>query len=223
VSREVAGMPALGAVNRLQVGWQLLGKRAIDLAIVIALMPLWVPLVYGLALLVRLGSKGKAFYSQKRIGLHAKTFACWKLRSMVENADEVLQQHLAEDPELMAEWQRDQKLKNDPRVTWIGKILRKTSLDELPQLFNVLYGEMSLVGPRPITLPEVERYGEVWNLYKIVTPGITGLWQVNGRNNTTYEERLGYDDYYVRNWSLWFDLYIMICTVKVVFLREGAY
>jgi len=223
VPREVAGMPALGVVNRLQVGWLRVGKRAIDLAIVIALAPLWLPLMYTLALLVRLGSKGNAFYSQKRLGLHGKTFACWKLRSMVQNADEVLQKHLSENPELMEEWMRDHKLKNDPRVTWIGKFLRKTSLDELPQLFNVLYGEMSLVGPRPIVTAEIEKYGEVWNLYKIVTPGITGLWQVNGRNNTTYEERLGFDDYYVRNWSLWFDLHIMMCTVKVVFLREGAY
>jgi Undecaprenyl-phosphate galactose phosphotransferase WbaP len=223
VPREVAGMPALGVVNRLQCGWQLNGKRLVDLAIVTMLAPLWVPLVYFLAMLVRLGSKGKAFYSQKRLGLEGDTFQCWKLRSMVENADAVLQNYLAENPELQEEWNRDHKLKNDPRITWIGKILRKTSLDELPQLFNVFYGEMSLVGPRPIVNAEIEKYGEVWQLYKMVTPGITGLWQINGRNNTTYQERLDFDSYYVRNWSLWFDLYIMICTVKVVFLREGAY
>jgi Undecaprenyl-phosphate galactose phosphotransferase WbaP len=223
VPREVAGMPAIGVVNRLHCTWQRLGKRAIDLAIVLALAPLWMPLVYCLALLVRLGSKGKAFYSQKRLGLNGDTFACWKLRSMVENADAVLQQHLAENPELQAEWNRDHKLKNDPRITWIGKFIRKTSLDELPQLFNVLHGEMSLVGPRPIVNAEIAKYGDVWPLYKMVTPGITGLWQVNGRNNTTYQERLEFDDYYVRNWSLWFDLYIMMCTVKVVAFREGAY
>jgi Undecaprenyl-phosphate galactose phosphotransferase WbaP len=223
VPREVAGMPAIGVVNRLQCGWQVIGKRLIDLAIVVLLAPLWVPLVYGLALVVRLGSKGKAFYSQQRLGLDGETFHCWKLRSMVANADEVLQKYLAENPELQAEWDRDHKLKNDPRITWIGRILRKTSLDELPQLFNVLYGEMSIVGPRPIVSAEIEKYGEVWKLYKMVTPGITGLWQVNGRNNTTYQERLDFDEYYVRNWSVWFDLYIMMCTVKVVCLREGAY
>lgn len=223
VPREVAGMPALGVVNRLQCGWQVVGKRLIDLSVVILLSPLWLPLVYLLALLVRLGSKGNAFYSQQRLGLDGETFQCWKLRSMVANADEVLQQYLADNPELRAEWNRDHKLKNDPRITWIGKILRKTSLDELPQLFNVLYGDMSIVGPRPIVTAEIAKYGEVWNLYKMVTPGITGLWQVNGRNNTTYQERLDFDAYYVRNWSVWFDLYIMLCTVKVVCLREGAY
>lgn len=223
VPREVAGMPALGVVNRLQCGWQLIGKRLIDLAVVAALAPIWVPLVYTLALIVRMGSKGKAFYSQQRLGLDGETFHCWKLRSMVANADQVLEKYLAENPELQDEWDRDHKLKNDPRITWIGKILRKTSLDELPQLFNVFYGEMSIVGPRPIVTAEIEKYGEVWGLYKMVTPGITGLWQVNGRNNTTYQERLDYDSYYVRNWSVWFDLYIMICTVKVVCLREGAY
>jgi Undecaprenyl-phosphate galactose phosphotransferase WbaP len=223
VPREVAGMPAFGVVNRLQCGWQLIGKRLIDLTIVLMLAPLWVPLVYFLALLVRLSSSGKAFYSQQRVGLDGEIFHCWKLRSMVANADAVLQKYLAENPELQEEWDRDHKLKNDPRVTWIGKILRKTSLDELPQLFNVLYGDMSIVGPRPIVTAEIEKYGEVWNLYKMVTPGITGLWQVNGRNNTTYQERLEYDEYYVRNWSVWFDLYIMMCTVKVVCLREGAY
>ena len=142
---------------------------------------------------------------------------------MVENADQVLQEHLEAHPELQAEWRRDHKLKNDPRVTWIGTFLRKTSLDELPQVFNVLRGEMSLVGPRPIVYDEIEKYGDVYKRYELVIPGITGLWQVNGRNNTSYEDRLAYDDYYVKNWSLSLDLYIMFCTVKVVLLREGAY
>jgi lipopolysaccharide/colanic/teichoic acid biosynthesis glycosyltransferase len=130
---------------------------------------------------------------------------------------------LAQNPELQVEWDRDHKLKSDPRVTWIGKMLRKTSLDELPQVWNILRGDMSLVGPRPIVDAEVPKYGDVFEQYLLVLPGITGMWQVNGRNNTAYHERLALDDYYVRNWSIWLDLYIMLCTVKVVVLREGAY
>jgi Undecaprenyl-phosphate galactose phosphotransferase WbaP len=222
-AREVAGMPALGVSNRLNSTWRRQLKRAFDLMVVFMTMPLWLPLIGFIALLVRLSSKGNAFYSQVRLGMGSQTFKCWKLRTMVQNADEVLQEYLRKNPELNAEWIRDHKLKHDPRVTWIGKILRKTSLDELPQVFNVLYGEMSLVGPRPIVYAEIEKYGDVYKRYEMVPPGITGLWQVNGRNNTSYEDRLDYDDYYVKNWSLSLDLYILFCTVKVVLLREGAY
>ncbi len=222
-AREVAGMPALGVANRLSSPWRRRLKRLLDLCVVVGLMPVWLPMIGLIALLVRMSSPGKAFYTQQRLGLGSKTFRCWKLRSMVENADHVLHDHLARHPELQDEWDRDHKLKNDPRVTWIGAILRKTSLDELPQVFNVLKGEMSLVGPRPIVYAEIEKYGDVYKRYELVKPGITGLWQVNGRNNTTYDDRLAYDDYYVKNWSLSLDLYIMFCTVKVVLLREGAY
>jgi Undecaprenyl-phosphate galactose phosphotransferase WbaP len=222
-AREVAGMPALGVANRLSSPWRRHLKRAIDLSIVLAVLPLWLPMLGLLALIIRLTSPGKAFYSQQRLGLGSKTFRCWKLRSMVQNADEVLHEHLAKHPELLEEWKRDHKLKKDPRITWIGSFLRKTSLDELPQLFNVLKGDMSLVGPRPIVYAEIEKYGDVYKRYELVVPGITGLWQVNGRNNTSYEDRLAYDDYYVKNWSLSLDFYIMFCTIKVVLLREGAY
>jgi Undecaprenyl-phosphate galactose phosphotransferase WbaP len=222
-AREVAGMPALGVANRLQSGWRRVAKRGLDLVIVLAFAPLWLPLIGLLALLVRLSSPGKAFYSQTRLGLDGRTFQCWKLRSMVQNADQVLRDYLASNPDLQAEWDRDHKLKNDPRITWIGKFIRKTSLDELPQVWNILRGDMSLVGPRPIVSAEIVKYGDVYEQYRLVVPGITGLWQVNGRNNTTYAERLALDEYYVRNWSVWLDVYIMLCTVKVVILREGAY
>lgn len=142
---------------------------------------------------------------------------------MFQNADQVLSVHLESNPALREEWLRDHKLKNDPRVTLVGRFLRKTSLDELPQLWNVLRGEMSLVGPRPIVSAEVAKYGEYFDDYQAVRPGITGLWQVSGRNNTTYEERVKYDEYYVRNWSIWLDLYILCKTVKTVLLGEGAY
>ena len=143
---------------------------------------------------------------------------------MVPNADQRLEQHLEKHPELREEWEKDHKLKNDPRVIpGVGQFLRKCSIDELPQLWNVLCGEMSLVGPRPIVTAEVEKYNDVFPLYLKVIPGITGLWQISGRNNTTYDRRIQLDAYYVRNWSPWLDLYILFRTVKTVLLREGAY
>jgi lipopolysaccharide/colanic/teichoic acid biosynthesis glycosyltransferase len=142
---------------------------------------------------------------------------------MVMNGDQVLLQYLAQHPELALEWERNQKLKDDPRVTRIGKFLRRTSLDELPQLWNVLKGEMSLVGPRPIIQEEVARYGDRFSLYTQVYPGLTGLWQVSGRNDTSYDERVRLDTYYVRNWSLWLDIYLLARTAGVVLAGRGAY
>jgi lipopolysaccharide/colanic/teichoic acid biosynthesis glycosyltransferase len=142
---------------------------------------------------------------------------------MVPDADAVLTKYLETHPELKEEWLRDQKLRNDPRITRTGRFLRKTSLDELPQLWNVLRGEMSLVGPRPIVEAEIERYGANFALYTRVLPGLTGLWQVSGRNDTTYPERVALDSYYVRNWSVWLDLYILARTVWVVLAGKGAY
>ncbi len=142
---------------------------------------------------------------------------------MYTNGDELLRERLRDDPAAKAEWQEDQKLRDDPRVTPIGRFLRKWSFDELPQILNVLRGDMSLVGPRPIVNSEAARYGEVFDLYTSVKPGITGLWQVSGRNNTTYEERVRFDAYYVRNWSPWLDAYILARTLMVVVQRTGAY
>lgn len=142
---------------------------------------------------------------------------------MVVNADEVLKKTLAENPEMREEWEATYKLQDDPRITKPGKILRKTSLDEIPQLWNVLMGEMSLVGPRPIVVGEVERYKRTFKSYLQVAPGVTGFWQVSGRNLTTYDRHVQLDGYYVRNWSVWFDLYIIGRTAKTVLLREGAF
>jgi len=181
------------------------------------------PLLLVISILIKLSSKGPMIYSHERYGYKGKTFPAYKFRSMVKDADKILHDYLSKHPKERKEWEEDQKLKNDPRVTWIGNLLRKTSLDELPQLFNVLKGEMSLVGPRPIVKNEIKKYGHNYFLYKRVRPGITGLWQVSGRNNTTYKERIDYDCYYVRNWSLSLDLYLLFRTVKVVLFREGAY
>ena len=142
---------------------------------------------------------------------------------MVSNADQVLPEYLALHPDLKAEWDATRKLKNDPRTTRIGRILRSLSLDELPQIWNVLKGEMSIVGPRPIVDAETERYSHIFSLYKLVRPGMTGLWQVSGRNDSGYGERVRYDEYYIRNWSIWLDIYILLRTVWVVLSHRGAY
>ena len=156
------------------------------------------------------------------MGEKGREFQCRKFRTMHVDSDAILKQVLENDPLRAAEWARDQKLRNDPRVTAIGEFLRKTSLDELPQLLNVIRGEMSLVGPRPVTYAEVLRYGEDAEYYLAAKPGITGLWQVSGRNETTYMRRVELDAWYVKNWSLWQDIAIMFKTFPAVLLRRGA-
>ncbi len=220
---EVAGVPALWNRNRLLFPWSRRLKRAADLVITLTSVLMALPLIAAIIALVRLSSPGPAFYGQERIGRFGRRFKAWKFRTMVLNADEVLENYLASDPLLRAEWEASHKLKDDPRITWIGTILRQTSLDELPQLWNVIRGEMSLVGPRPIVEAEIDKYADEYEYYVDVLPGITGLWQVSGRNNTTYPERVAFDAYYVKNWSLWLDLYILVSTIRVIVFREGAY
>ncbi|HEY4067835.1 MAG TPA: sugar transferase [Burkholderiaceae bacterium] len=161
-------------------------------------------------------------FAHYRVGHNGKLFRCLKFRSMLRNSEQVLADLLRDDPQARAEWARDQKLANDPRITGIGHLLRRTSLDELPQLFNVLCGEMNLVGPRPITVSELPRYGAVRWHYVSVRPGLTGLWQVSGRNDTTYDERVALDRRYVEQRTLMTDVRILLKTVRVVLLREGA-
>jgi Undecaprenyl-phosphate galactose phosphotransferase WbaP len=198
-------------------------KRTLDLTVIMLALPVLLPVMAVLAAAVRLEGGGPVFYSQPRIGRWGRHFRIIKFRTMVCNADRVLQQHLAQHPELAEEWAENQKLRCDPRITAIGGFLRRTSLDELPQLLNVLRGEMSLVGPRPIVDAEVPRYGEAFELYKRTLPGISGLWQISGRNDTTYEERVMLDTYYSRNWSVWMDLHVLSRTLWVVIKRSGAY
>ncbi len=198
-------------------------KRLSDVAIAGASLTLLSPVLLILYAAVRLVSRGPAFYGQRRLGCNNRSFTAWKFRTMAIDADGILMHALGKDPQLRVEWERDHKLKNDPRVTSIGRILRKTSLDELPQLWNILIGDMSVVGPRPIVKQEIVKYGDTFNDYCMVRPGLTGLWQVSGRNNTTYEERVRFDEYYVRNWSLWLDLFIIFRTIKTVAFGEGAY
>ncbi len=219
----------LGGVLGLEVRQQLflpgprLLKALLDKALVLFVGLACLPLIVLISLLVVVDSSGPIFYRQTRIGRRGKRFKVWKFRSMVVDADRVLEQYFERYPQLRKDWEKDQKLKDDPRITRVGKFLRQTSLDEMPQLWNVLRGEMSMVGPRPIVQEEVRRYGDKFKLYLQVLPGITGLWQVSGRNNITYDERVNFDTYYVRNWSVWLDIYILIRTVKVVLAGDGAY
>jgi undecaprenyl-phosphate galactose phosphotransferase len=197
-------------------------KRVFDMAGSFALLVALAPLLAYLAWRVR-ETGGPAIFGHRRVGRYGRTFRCLKFRTMVPDAESVLARHLEGDPAARADWERDFKLKDDPRITPIGRFLRRTSLDELPQLWNVIKGEMSLVGPRPIIEDELRRYGDQVDYYLEVRPGITGLWQISGRNDTTYEDRVALDCWYVRNWSLWYDLVILVKTVRVVLRREGAY
>ncbi|WP_378942527.1 sugar transferase [Mesorhizobium sp. ANAO-SY3R2] len=173
-------------------------------------------------LLIRATIGGPAVYSHIRVGFHGKPFNCCKFRTMVANSDEVLRELLARDPEAARQWAENRKLKNDPRITFLGMILRKSSLDELPQLFNVLRGEMSCVGPRPIVADELSRYGGFVVDYLAAKPGITGLWQVTGRSSTDYMSRVALDSHYVRNWSLRADLVILFRTIFAVMRFDDA-
>ena len=209
--------------NRLEQPLPRFIKRSFDVVVASTALIVLTPLLLALALFVK-SDGGPAFFGQKRLGMNGKVFYCLKFRSMVVNNDQILKEYLASHPNIRAEWQSHKKLRfGDPRVTRAGKILRHGSFDELPQLWNVLKGEMSLVGPRPILLSELDEYGQDIAHYSRVRPGITGMWQVSGRNNVSYRRRVQIDSWYVRNWSLWHDLAILCKTIPVVLKRKGAF
>jgi Undecaprenyl-phosphate galactose phosphotransferase WbaP len=222
-TRDFMGILGLQVGNNLLNRGARIAKRTIDLVCAVVLTLLLMPLMVLISLLV-LGESGfPIFYSHQRLGREGKHFRLWKFRTMAKNSTEILNQCLSNSDEMRREWAAYHKLRNDPRITRVGKWLRKTSLDELPQLWNIIKGEMTLVGPRPIVDAEVSKYQEVYSLYTKITPGLTGIWQVSGRNRTTYAERLAYDTYYVQNWSVWLDIYLLIKTVRVVLTGYGAY
>jgi undecaprenyl-phosphate galactose phosphotransferase len=199
-------------------------KRTFDLVISVLLMPLVLPLVCLIAVVIKLDSKGPIFYSHTRWGRDQRPIRVYKFRSMYLDAANRLEGILRADPVAKQEWDTFHKLKNDPRITRVGFLLRTTSLDELPQFFNVFLGKMSLVGPRPVLQEELEKhYKEFADYYFMVKPGITGLWQVSGRNDLDYEERVKLDTWYVLNWSLWLDVQILFKTISVVVKGEGAF
>jgi undecaprenyl-phosphate galactose phosphotransferase len=210
--------------NHLESGVNQAIKRVFDLTLSVLMLPILLPTILIIGMLIKLDSKGPIFYTQERVGKNGKKFKVIKFRSMYTNADELLKEFLEKNTEIRHEFETFRKLKNDPRVTKVGRFLRKTSLDELPQIFNVLKGEMSLVGPRPVTKEEIDKYYKDYAIYYYeVLPGITGLWQISGRSDTSYDERVELDVWYVKNWNLWLDIVILIKTIKVVLKREGAY
>jgi exopolysaccharide production protein ExoY len=197
-------------------------KRALDVFAALAFFVVFLPLYLAVALGICLTSRGPIFYVQERMGRHGRVFRFYKFRSMVENSDEVFSSFLDSDSEARSQWEKYQKLDRDPRITWFGRFIRRTSLDELPQFWNVLTGDMSLVGPRPCMPNQRGLYGAHWRAYCAVRPGLTGLWQVSGRNRLTYEQRVQLDAKYVKNWSLLLDVHILLRTVGVVLTGHGS-
>ena len=220
--KDIAGIMGFTSVHNLTFKGNLMLKRLLDISVIVFFSPIVLPIVLILCVLTKCTSKGPIFYGHKRVGKNGKEIKCWKFRSMCVNSAEILEEILATDPVRRAEWEKDRKFKDDPRVTKFGKFLRKTSFDEIPQLFNVLIGQMSLVGPRPVTVPELEKYGEYKDYVLSVLPGLSGMWQISGRSDTGYEERISFDTYYIQNWSIWLDIWILIKTVWVVIAGKGA-
>jgi exopolysaccharide production protein ExoY len=215
-----------GAVHRANFGASRIvggiSKRAMDLTIAFAAFVLLSPLFVLIALLIRATSGHSIFFAHKRVGQNGRMFYCYKFCTMVPNADEILRRHLAENAAALQEWELTRKLANDPRTTRFGQLLRKSSLDELPQLINVIRGEMSCVGPRPVVADELSQYGASKSEYLKAKPGMTGLWQISGRSTLLYEERIALDCHYIRNWSLWTDVIILWKTIPAVFRFEEA-
>lgn len=198
-------------------------KRILDISVALLLLLPAIPFAAVIALLIVLDSRGPVLFAHPRIGQGNRRFRLWKFRTMVKDADAVLEQYLQAHPDLQAEWLETHKLKNDPRVTRVGRLLRRSSLDELPQLLSVLQGEMSMVGPRPIVEDEIVKYGPAFDLYLQVRPGLTGLWQASGRTDTSYRKRVLLDLKYLQERTLLMDLRILLKTVRVVLLGHGAY
>jgi len=221
--RDMGGVLGLASTQRLNAPWILAAKRFQDLFITIVGGILVLPFLLLIAFAVKLDSPGPVLYGHRRLGKNGQPFKAWKFRSMVKDADARLKGFLDKNPERRREWEASFKLKDDPRVTRVGRFLRKTSLDEFPQIINVLKGEMSLVGPRPIVEAEIEKYGDAYDRFSRMTPGMTGLWQVSGRSDTGYEERVALDSFYAQSWSVWLDLYILYKTAGVVLHGKGAY
>jgi Undecaprenyl-phosphate galactose phosphotransferase WbaP len=223
VPYDLEGLLGLEIRQNLLNAWAQNTKRLVDILVSLVLGVILFPVMLAIGLLIRLDTPGSVFFTHRRVGKSGGEITVWKFRTMVANASQVLTDFFRDHPQAEMEWKSSQKLRHDPRVTRVGRFLRRSSLDELPQLWNVLRGEMSLVGPRPIVVDEIEHYEDGYKLYTRVHPGITGLWQVSGRGDTGYRERVRLDEYYVRNWSLWLDLYIALRTIWVVLRGEGAY
>jgi undecaprenyl-phosphate galactose phosphotransferase len=214
---------ALYVKNRLLNPADRMIKEIFDKAVSFILLVVFLPILFILYIVVYISTKGHPLFKHKRVGQDGKKFNIYKFRTMRMDADKILKDLLENDSQKKAEWEKEYKLKDDPRVTRIGNFLRKTSLDELPQIINVFQGKMSLVGPRPIIDDEIAMYGDMFDYFKAVKPGITGLWQVSGRNDIAYDERVQLDVWYARNWSIELDIVILVKTVVIVLTRKGSY
>ena len=221
--RDFDGMIGFVTSHKLKMPWNLVLKRFMDITLTIIIGIILFPFLFFIALLIKLDSPGTVFYAHKRMGKNGKPFNAYKFRSMAADSDERLKKILDSNPEIKREWEENHKLKNDPRITKIGKFLRRTSIDEFPQLINILKGEMSLAGPRPITAEEVKKYGKDFKRIFSIKPGLTGMWQVSGRSETDYAARVSYDSYYLQSWSVWLDVWIIFKTFGAVLRRKGAY
>jgi Undecaprenyl-phosphate galactose phosphotransferase WbaP len=221
--RDFSGVLGIDTSNKLKLGFNLKIKRLLEIIMVIFGGILIMPFLLLIALFIKLDSPGPVLYKHKRVGKDGKEFYIYKFRSMVVDAEHKLKTIFETDPELKTEWENNQKLQKDPRITGFGRFLRRTSIDEFPQLINILKGEMSLVGPRPIVDEEVPKYGEDYGRIFSIRPGLTGLWQVSGRSHTDYHDRIAYDTYYLQNWSVWLDLWIIYKTIGVLINGKGAY
>lgn len=221
--KDIGGIIGFTSVHNLTKKGNLFAKRILDLTLIIISLPVVLPLCIIIGIFVKLTSPGPALYGHVRVGRNGQTLKCWKFRSMYRDADKQLDKILSQNPEMRRQWEKERKFINDPRVTKFGKFLRKTSLDELPQLWNIFLGEMSFVGPRPVTEGELVKYGDSADYILSVTPGLSGMWQTSGRSDTEYEERITLDTYYIQNWSIWLDIWIIIKTIRVVIKGKGAY
>jgi Undecaprenyl-phosphate galactose phosphotransferase WbaP len=221
--RQVQGVLGLELRQNLLLWYTRAFKRMLDLLLVVVMSPFI--LLTGLVITVAiwLESGRPILFVHERIGRGGHPFRALKYRSMIHTADEVFETSVQKDEDLREEWDRTGKIKRDPRMTRVGRVIRRLSLDELPQFWNVFKGDMSVIGPRPIIREEIPKYGEAFDLYKRVRPGLTGLWQVSGRSDLPYEDRVWLDSHYVRNWSIWLDIVILVRTVGVVVAGRGAY
>ncbi len=216
------GVGGLEMVNQRRMRMMRFGKSVLDFTLSVVAFMCFLPLFVVIPVLIKLTSRGPVFYRARRLGKHGRPISVWKFRSMYADADERLAGMLAADPALKAEFEANFKISKDPRVTPLGRFLRKTSLDEIPQLLNVFSGEMALIGPRPIVKKEIPYYGRAYSVFSSVKPGITGLWQTSGRSGTDYARRVALDSYYVLNWSPWLDIWILFRTVGAVLFMRGA-
>ena len=221
--RDFSGVLGIDTSNKLNLIWNQYIKRIMELLIVTIGGIFILPFFILIAVIVKLSSPGPVFYKHKRLGKNGKLFYAYKFRSMISDADQKLQKIVETHPEMKTEWENNHKLVNDPRITGFGRLLRGSSVDELPQIINIFKNEMSLVGPRPIVEEEIKKYGEDFGRVFSVKPGLTGLWQVSGRSHSDYHDRIAYDTYYLHNWSLWLDIWIIYKTFGVVLFRKGAY